>query len=164
MVQPVSAGSLLATSRDLVRELEAVTPDSLRPLLRDLFEEVTVWDVRTGEARVEPAGAGAYRVTLDVHAARLRTDTAGNETAVPMDELVEVGVFGGSADAAEPGEALYLRKHRVRSGRQTINVTVPRKPTRAGVDPLQRLLQRTPGDNLADVEEAAGTGAAGVRR
>ena len=35
------------TSRDLLAELRAVTPDSLQYLLTDLFETITLWDVRT---------------------------------------------------------------------------------------------------------------------
>ena len=51
-----------------------------------------------------------------------------------MDDWVEIGVFG----EGEP----YREKHRIRSGQQTITVTVPRKPTRAGIDP-QNLLRRS---------------------
>ena len=40
-----------ATSRALYAELQAVTPDSLRPLLSDLFEHITLWDVRTDSVR-----------------------------------------------------------------------------------------------------------------
>ena len=47
------------TSRALYAELQAVTPDSLKPLLSDLFEHITLWDVRTDSVRAEPDGAGA---------------------------------------------------------------------------------------------------------
>jgi Beta-lactamase len=49
------------------------------------------------------------------------------ETEVPMDDWLEVGVF----DEGEP----YLQKHRIHSGTQTITVTGPHKPGRAGIDP-----------------------------
>jgi ABC-type transport system involved in multi-copper enzyme maturation permease subunit len=144
------AGPPYPTSRDLLAELRAVTPDSLRPLLRDLFEEITLWDVRTEAVRVEPAGAGAYRVTLDVVARKVRADSVGVETEVPMSDRVEIGVFG-----AAPGDPLYLRPHLVRSGRQTITVTVPRPPARAGIDPFGKLIQRKRDDNTVSVPEAA---------
>jgi hypothetical protein len=134
------------TSLDLYAELRAVTPDSLHPLLRDLFEEITLWDVRAEAARVEPAGAGGYRVTLDVVAKKVRADSVGVETEVPMNEMVEIGVFG-----AAPGDPLYLRPHLVRSGRQTITVMVPRAPERAGIDPLGKLIQRKRDDNTVSV-------------
>src|SRR4030095_8981115 len=36
--------SSLATTLDMYRELQAVTPDSLKPLLHDLFEVNTFWN------------------------------------------------------------------------------------------------------------------------
>ena len=67
-----------------------------------------------------------------------------------MDDLVEVGVFAAAEDGG-PGEPLYLRMHRVRSGEQRITVTVPRKPARAGIDPRNLLIDVEPDDNLAEV-------------
>jgi len=145
------------TSLDLYAELRAMTPDSLRPLLTDLFETVTLWDVRTVRATAEPAGAGAYRVTLEVVARKTRVDRAGNETAVPMDDLVEIGVFA-PRQGGRPGKPLYLRRHRIHAGRQTIRVTVPAAPARAGIDPYARLIDRQRGDNVVDV------GTTGARR
>jgi len=147
------------TSRALYAELQAVTPDSLRPLLSDLFEHITLWDVRADSARAEPDGAGAWRVTLHVDASKARADSVGRQTPIPMDELVEVGVFTGEAGGEHgPGEPLYLKRHRVRGGRQTITVTVPRRPARAGVDPYRKLIERERDDNVAAVGGAAAGG------
>jgi ABC-type transport system involved in multi-copper enzyme maturation permease subunit len=141
-----------ATALALYAELQAVTPDSLRPLLSDLFEHITLWDVRTDSARTEPAGGGAYRVTLHVTASKARADSVGRQTPTAMDDLVEVGVFAGRAGGERgPGEPLYLARHRVRGGRQTIAVTVPRAPARAGVDPYHGLIERERDDNVAAV-------------
>ncbi len=140
------------TSRALYAELRAVTPDSLRPLLSDLFEHITLWDVRADSVRAEPAGGGAYRVTLHVTAAKARADSIGRQTPIAMDDLVEIGVFADSAGGAGgPGTPLYLRQHRIRAGQQTITVTVPRAPARAGIDPFRRLIERERDDNLAEV-------------
>ncbi len=146
------AGPPFPSSPDLYAELRAVTPDTLRPLLRDLFEEITLWDVRAERASAEPAAGGGYRVTLHVAGKKVRADSVGNETEVPMNDLVEVGVFAAPGPGGGPGEPLYLRRHRVRSGAQTLVVTVPRKPARAGIDPYARLIGRGGDDNLVDVE------------
>src|SRR5690606_38066540 len=50
----------LATTLDLYRELQAVTPDSLRPLLHDLFEVNALWTFDTRQARAVPTEAGAW--------------------------------------------------------------------------------------------------------
>jgi len=146
------AGVPLATSRDLYAELRAVTPDSLHGLLRDLFEDIVLWDVSAEEARVEPVGDGSYRVTLAIEAKKVRADSIGNETEVPMDDLVEIGVFAPAGNGNGPGEPLYLERHRIGSGKQTITVTVPRQPASAGIDPRGKLIQRNADDNLVDVE------------
>jgi ABC-2 type transport system permease protein len=146
-----AGGPPYATARDLYREILTETPDSLRPLLHDLFETVTLWEVRTLEARAEPLAGGHYRVTLEVEARKVRTDSLGNETEVPMDDLVEVGIFV-PAPAAGPGEALYLRRHRIGSGRQSITVIVPGQPSRAGLDPYRKLIQRDRRGNTVRVQ------------
>lgn len=61
------AGSL-ATTLDLYRELQVVSPDSLRPLLHDLFEVNTFWTFDTRQATAAQTGGGAWRVTLEVEA------------------------------------------------------------------------------------------------
>ncbi|HEV2146238.1 MAG TPA: ABC transporter permease [Longimicrobiaceae bacterium] len=142
----------LATSLDLYRELQAVTPDSLRHLLHDLFAANTVWDLRTERATARQTAAGSWLVTLRVRARKVTVDPAGVETEVPMNEWVQVGVFAPTQQGAEFGETLYLRKHRIRSGEQTITVTVPRKPSDAGIDPYHLLIELERFDNVEEVE------------
>ena len=143
----------LPTSLDLYRELRAATPDSLRPLLADLFEANTFWELAAERVVASPAGGGAWRVTLDVRARKVVVDTAGVETEVPMSDLVEIGVYAAESDGG-PGRPLYLRLHRVRSGRQRITVTVPGEPARAGIDPRILLIDLEPGDNVEEVMRA----------
>ncbi|HXK39856.1 MAG TPA: M1 family aminopeptidase, partial [Candidatus Paceibacterota bacterium] len=138
------------TSRDLYAELRAVTPDSIQYLLTDLFEDITLWEVRADSAHVAPNGAAGYEVTLTVTGLKVKADSSGKEVAVPMNDLVDVGVFA-------PGEGwlekpLYLQKHRIRSGKQTITITVPREPARAGIDPHRKLIQRRTVDNIVDLK------------
>jgi len=139
------------TSRALYAELRAAAPDSLRPLLSDLFEHITLWNVRADSARADPVGGGAYRVTLWVDASKARADSIGNQTPVAMNDLVEVGVFAGPPRDGSPGETLYRPQHRIRTGKQTIVLTVPRLPTRAGVDPYRTLIERQRDDNIAEI-------------
>ena len=89
-------------------------------------------------------------MTLDVQARKVVVDSMGAETEVPMDDLVEVGVFAAAEDG-EVGEPLYLRTHRVRSGEQSITVTVPGKPARAGIDPRSLLIDVEATDNLREM-------------
>jgi ABC-2 type transport system permease protein len=136
------------TSLDLYAQLRAVTPASTRYLLKDLFEEITFWDLRTKAVHTKPAAGGTYEVTLDLEAYKLKVGAASREKRVPMEDLIEIGVYGPSKDHWSLGETLYLRKHRIRSGAQSITVTVPRHPASAGIDPNFILLDRNREDNL----------------
>jgi ABC-type transport system involved in multi-copper enzyme maturation permease subunit len=121
----------LPTSMDLYRELQAVTPDQFQHLLQDLFERNTLWELETERATAQQIGDANWQVTLDVRARKVVVDEAGVETEVPMDDWLEIGVL----DEGEPSR----QKFRIRSGKQTITVRVPQKPSRAGIDPRHLL-------------------------
>lgn len=146
----------LATTLDLYRELKAVTPRAMQSLLHDLFEVNTFWQLRTERVRAMSASAGTWQVTLDVEARKVVVDEEGVETELPMNEPVEIGVFDlteeGTVNVSDP---LHLAKHDIRSGHQTITVTVSRKPVLAGVDPRHLLdwEEREDDDNIERVEE-----------
>jgi hypothetical protein len=134
-------GAPLATMHDLYRQLQMALPLSLHSLLRDLFEVNAYWDLETERVSTHETSGGAWEVRLDIDVRKVVYDVAGAEAAVPMDDLVQVGVFAGS-------EELYLRTHRLPTGKQTITVLVPREPDRAGVDPHHLLLEVERGDNV----------------
>jgi hypothetical protein len=144
----------LPTTRDLYRELAAVTPDSLRPLLHDLFAANTLWELATERVTAAPIAGGMTRLTLDVRARKIVVDTAGAERELPMHDLVEIGAFvdgtegANGADGAR-GRSVYRQLHRVRSGPQRITITVPATATWAGVDPRSLLFDLQPGNNVA---------------
>ncbi len=142
----------LVTTLDLYQELQAVTPDSLRYLLHDLFEANTFWELETERATAERSAAGTWQVTLDVRARKVVVDEAGVETEVPMNDWVEVGIFAPAEEGEDSGEPLYVQKHRIRSGAQRITVPVPTRPARAGIDPRYLLIDLEMGDNIEEVK------------
>ncbi len=152
LIEKHGSGSPLPTSLDLYRELRAVTPDSLQTLLHDLFEANTFWELETEQPTAVKTKADTWQVTIPVRARKVVVDPAGVETVVPMDDWVPVGVFAPTGESREFGETLYLRMHRIRSGAQTITVTVPRKPSDAGIDPHHLLIDLEPFDNVEKVK------------
>jgi ABC-2 type transport system permease protein len=69
---------------------------------------------------------------------------------------VEIGVFASAEPGEKLGKPLYVQKRRVRSGRQTITLTVPQKPARGGIDPYN-LLDWEEGDNIEEVKIESGS-------
>ena len=143
--------SSLATTLDMYRELQAVSPDTLQPLLHDLFEVNTFWTFDTKQATAVQTETGAWEVTFDVEAHKVVADSAGKEAEAPMSEWVELGVFAASEPGEVLGKPLYVQKHRIRSGRQTITVLVSQKPARGGIDPYN-LLDWEEGDNIEPIK------------
>jgi ABC-2 type transport system permease protein len=142
------AGTTLATTLDLYRELEAVTPQPYRSLLHDLFAANTFWELKTESVTAKKTAAGTWQVTLVVNARKETIDPAGVETNVPMNEWIEIGVFAPRKEGEDRGKPLYLQKHRIRTGRQTIPVTVHEEPFGGGIDPNFLLIDARPDDNL----------------
>jgi len=149
-----SPAALPVTTLDLYRGLKAVTPDSLQYLLHDLLEVNAFWEFKMNRVRAVESKGGSWQVTMDVRARKLVYDSAGVKTEMPMDEWIPIGVFAEPAEGHDELSApLYRQLHRIRSGEQTITVTVPRKPVRAGIDPFHLLDWEQPeaDDNIARV-------------
>jgi ABC-type transport system involved in multi-copper enzyme maturation permease subunit len=148
------------TTRDLIAELRAVTPDSLQYLVGDLFETITLWDLKTEDATATRRPDGRWAVRVQVAAKKVRADTAGAEREVPMADHVTIGLFGAKTDTQDRlGAPLYLGKHRVTGRTAVVDLVVDRKPETAAVDPYHLLIDRDPKDNVRDVVAGAASGA-----
>ena len=136
------------TSLDLVAELRAVTPDSLQYLVDDLFESITLYENRTVEATATPLGGDRWRVALALDLGKVRADSLGAENPAPMNDWLDVAVFG-----ERDGEEVTLKteRRRLRAGRQQVTLDVTGRPTRAGVDPSFLFPDRIRTDNARRV-------------
>ncbi|WP_242918027.1 ABC transporter permease/M1 family aminopeptidase [Pontibacter liquoris] len=142
----------LPTSLDLYRELQAATPDSLQYLLHDLFKENTFWELKTRQTRAKQIKPDIWQVTLEVQARKFKVDSIGVETMLPLNDWIEVGVFGTAKAGKEQGEMLSLKKYLFHSAKQKITLLVPGRPSQAGIDPRYLLIDWDIKDNIADVK------------
>ncbi|HTB66058.1 MAG TPA: M1 family aminopeptidase [Steroidobacteraceae bacterium] len=132
------------TSLDLVRDLRAEAPADMQQLITDLFEKITLYDVKASRAVATQRSDGRYDLTFTVDAKKLYAEGQGHESPAPMDETLDVGAFD-----VEPGHAGYdaskviaVQKLRIHSGVQTVTLTLGRRPKFAGVDPFNELIDR----------------------
>lgn len=153
-----SAGASLATTLDLYRELQLVVPDSFKYLLHDLFEVNTYWEFETELAKakqIEPPTPknrdGLWQVTLEVRARKMVYDSAGVVTEMPMNDWVQIGVFGNTENGDQLGKPLLVKMHRVRSGKQKIILTLSGRPARAGIDQYHLLDWEESDNNIGEI-------------
>ncbi len=145
------SGPPYPTARGLVERLAAVVPADRRYLIEDLFETITLYDNRAHVATARQRDDGQWEVELKVETHKYRAGDDGTESEVPMDDLVEVGVFVEGPDgSAEVPSALRLE--RLGGGSHTITIVSPDLPVRAAIDPRALLIDRTPSDNARAVE------------
>ena len=137
-------------STDLIRRFREVAGPEHQQLITDLFENITLYDVKVTDATAKQRPDGRWDVTLEVDARKLYADGKGKETEAQLNETVDVGLF-----TVEPGRKDYdaksviaVERHPIRSGRQTITMVVDREPKVAGVDPFNKRIDRNSDDNL----------------
>jgi ABC-2 type transport system permease protein len=138
-------------TRQLEAALRAQTPAELQYLIDDGFESIVLYDNKAISATVTPTADHKYKVTLTVQARKVKADGNGNETPMALNDYIDIGVFYGPKDEEKP---LYLQKHKFTGEQQTFEITVDQMPTRAGIDPYNKLVDRIADDNLMDVKSA----------
>jgi hypothetical protein len=107
------------------------------------------------DGTVDERVAGAHALALlhvDVHGARDAVLVAGalvgrHETAVPLDDWIDIGVLAAGATKKADGRPLILEKRHITSSPSTFELVVGEKPATAGIDPLNKLIDRNPDDN-----------------
>ncbi|MFZ3321545.1 MAG: M1 family aminopeptidase [Usitatibacter sp.] len=133
-------------SRELLAEFRAVTPEDKQYLITDLFESIVLFENRAIEASAKEAGPGAWDVTFKVEAKKLKADETGVQNEIPMDDWVDIGVLG------KDDKTIFLEKRRIKSGESTFTVRVTEEPKKAGIDPVNKLIDRRPEDNVVTVK------------
>jgi len=147
------SGPPYATSRDLVRALRAVAPDSLRYLVEDWFETITLFDNRVERAWATSLPEGRWTVHVDATFRKLRADGRGEQQEVPYRGQVDVGVYDRT------GDLLKVETFQVSEDARSFDLTLSGEPATVVLDPFGRLTEVDREDDRLAVSrenEAAG--------
>lgn len=139
------------TSRDLLAEIRAVTPDSLQPFVTDLFERITLYSNRTTEATYQSLENGKFQVNFTTESKKFYADSLGSETETLINDWVDIGVF--AENEAGKDELIYLERLKITESENEFSVVVDRQPSKVGIDPNALLIDRVPDDNTKNIEE-----------
>lgn len=146
-------GAPYPITTDFLTALRAEAPADKQALITDLFEKITLYDLKTKSAVVKTRADGKFEVTVTVDAQKKYADGKGKETNATLNETMDVGLF-----TAKPGDkgfdakdvVVYQRKA-IRSGVQTFTFVTDRAPKFAGIDPYNTVIDRNGDDNTLAV-------------
>ncbi|MFC5269235.1 ABC transporter permease/M1 family aminopeptidase [Adhaeribacter terreus] len=142
------------TSLEFVSYIKKATPDSLQYLVKDMFENITLYENKAKELTYTQLKDGRYKVTLNLEAKKFYADSLGNEKEAKMNDYIDVAVFTYKKEkGATKGKdvPVYFEKKRMKTGQNKLEIFVKEKPSKAGIDPYNKLIDRTPDDNLKSV-------------
>ncbi len=135
-------------TRLLVDALRAQTPPELQYLIEDGFNRIVLYDNKTISATSQKMAGGKYKVTLNVQARKVQADGNGVESPMPMADYIDIGVFSGRKNEEKP---LSMKREKITQEHETFTIIVDQEPTRAGIDPYNKLIDRISDDNMIDV-------------
>jgi ABC-2 type transport system permease protein len=136
-------------TRGFVAALREQTPPELQYVITDMFESIVLYENRAVSATYTETPDKKYKVTLKTSSQKKKSDGSGNETPMTIHDLIDVGVFSVTKEHLK---RLNLHKEWITQENGTFEFVVDEKPTLAGIDPYNKLIDRDPADNLIDVE------------
>ncbi|MBU4010203.1 MAG: hypothetical protein KJ882_05505, partial [Proteobacteria bacterium] len=142
-------------SPEFLSYIKKATPESLQYIIEDMFETITLYDNKSIDATYTKTQDGKYRVLLKVASKKFRADELGNESEIPINDWMDVGIFSGQPEGkiALGKKELYLKKHRLTQPQTEIEIIVDEEPYRAGIDPYNKLIDKISNDNTIVVKE-----------
>ena len=138
-----------ATTQELIKCIRQQTPDSLQAFVTDLFEKIILFDNKTTQAKATKQG-NEYVVELTVNAQKYEVDKEGQEQTIKINDWVDVGVYGQTKKGKE--KLLYLKKHKITSPTTKLRLKVNQRPTKAGIDPLNILMDKNVENNVLNID------------
>jgi len=139
------------TSYALVDALKEETPPDLQYLIKDLFEDITIFSNRTLSATAQKRADGKYDVIIKVEAQKFKGDAKGNETEVPVNDYIDIGAFAKPGKDKKYGDTLYRQRIHMTQKDATYTFVTNAVPDKAGIDPFALLIDRVPDDNTKTV-------------
>lgn len=156
-------------SIEFVDELNAATPDSLKYIINDMFETITLYDNRVEKATSKKLANGTYEVKIDFLVSKYKANENGKRIfkddsgktltfkrkdgnytieSYPLNDYIEIGVFGEkTVKGKKKDKELYLKKVKIDKINNSATIIVNEKPLEVGVDPYNKLIDTQSDDN-----------------
>lgn len=142
-----------ALSTDFMGYLRQEVEPQHYSMIEDMFEKITLFDLKIDHSHVEPLADGRFKVTLTVQATKHYEDAIGNKTPATINMAIDIGLFSRHPSKRGFGEkdVIMLKKHKLTAGETTLEYIVDQQPHFAGIDPYNKLIDTNSEDNLGEV-------------
>lgn len=145
------SGPPYTNSLEFVSFIRQETPDSLRYLITDLFEKITIYENYVASLDYKQLQDKTYKVTLRVGSAKFYSDSLGNRSKAAVNDYMEIGIFANDTIKGKSKEqVLLMQRVKMDEPEKTFEFIVKRKPSSAGIDPYLKLVDRNPGNNSSE--------------
>ncbi|NRB22548.1 M1 family aminopeptidase [Shewanella sp.] len=137
------------TTLDLVKYLKQDVDEAQAEFIEDSFNKIILYDLRLTNVVMTQLDNGKVQLDLTIHAGRKLAQGKGEESELPLDALIDIGVFSADPDKLEnDSEVILLEKHRLVSGENSLTLILDGEPSYVGVDPFIKLIDRDAKDNI----------------
>lgn len=138
-------GAPYPNALDFYSFIQAETPDSLKHTVDDLFIRITIFNNSCKKATVSETKDKKYLVTVEMELQKYYADSLGNEKQTELNDWIEVGAVD------EKDNLLYSTKVKMNKNSMSFQFVMDKKPYKAGIDPLNQLIDKDGYDNLIKV-------------
>ena len=135
-------------SIEFVNFLKQATPDSLKYIINDMFETITLYENKTTKCSYTKTKDGKYLVKISVESKKMKADSIGKMKETTLNDWIDIGVFGSKEVKGKKTETeLYLQKRKINKNKMEFEIIVNEEPVKVGIDPYNKLIDRTPDNN-----------------
>ena len=138
-------GPPFSSTTHLIAQIREVTPPDLQYVIDDFFDTITLYDNRAQSASGKGAAGRPLRGDAEGSGqeAQGRRARQGRRGAAPR--------LDRHRRARRRRRAVVPRKRRIDREQTSFTVVVGKRPARAGIDPYNKLIDRSPKDNTVAV-------------
>lgn len=140
-------------SIEFINFLRKATPDSLKYIINDMFETITIYENKTTKCSYTKTKDGKYLVKFTIESKKMKADSIGKMKDVAVNDWMDIAVFGSKLVKDKKTETeLYLQKRMINKNKMEFEITVDQEPVKIGIDPYNKLIDRTPDNNTKSLK------------
>jgi ABC-2 type transport system permease protein len=120
-----------------------------------MFETITLYENKAGKCSYTKTKEGKYLVKFNVESKKMKADSIGKMVNVPIADWIDIGVFGSKQDkdGKKTETELYLQKRKITKDKMEFEILIDEEPVKVGIDPYNKLIDRTPDNNTRSVKD-----------